>query len=243
MVRGRVEDQVVRDVAVDFAQCDQRIAHGNTDSAQRGVVAVGEVQVVAARDDQQLVRGAGPVGADAHHVVGGEEHALAIDQLGLDCGAQNAATFETGEGTLLFENLAGYEGQAQQLTVRVGERCASFATVVDDGLRVANMLGGGVLLQAPLQHPHHVGGVFVGDELQPAVMVGREHEDLVNATGLCFHVHRAVVVNRKRLVAFERRVQVGDDTHAPVAAGVERLERRQRRLFVAGAEWAGATRL
>ena len=84
-------------------------------------------------------------GADADDVVVGEQHPLAVAELGLDRGAQDAAAFEAAEGALLFEHLAGHERQAEQLAVRVGDRRAGLAAVVDDRLRVANV---GVLRRA-----------------------------------------------------------------------------------------------
>ena len=77
----------------------------------------------------------------------------------------------------------------------------------------------------------------------PAVVVAGEHEDLVGATGLGLDVDGPTVVNGERLVAVERRVEVGDHTHPPRAVLVDGVERRQRDFFVARAERAGARRI
>ena len=127
--------------------------------------------------------------------------------------------------------------------MRMSERRTGFATVVDDGLRVADVLAGRVLLQAAPQHFHHLCGVVVGELVGATVVVGRVDEHLVDAAGVGLHVHRTEVVHGERLVAVERRVEVGDETHAPVAAVVERLERRQRGFLVARAERARAVGL
>ena len=72
-------------------------------------------------------------------VVVGEQDPLAVDELGLDGGAQDAAALEPAEGPLLLEDLARHERQTEQLTVGVGERGAGLAAVVDDRLRVADV--------------------------------------------------------------------------------------------------------
>ena len=165
-------------------------------------------------------------------------HPLALAELGLERGAQDAAAFEAAEGALLFEHLARHERQAEQLAVRVGDRCAGLAAVVDDRLRVADVGCRRVLEEAALQHQHHLGGVGVADVVDAGVVVAGEHEDLVDAAGLGLDVHRPAVVHGERLVAVERRVQVGDHPHAPRAIVVDGLERRQGDLLVARAERA-----
>jgi hypothetical protein len=139
---------------------------------------------------------------------------------------------------LLLQDLARHERQPEELTVRVSERCAGFATVVDDGLRVTDVLARSVLLQTPTEHLHHLRRVVVGELVRATVVVGRVDEHLVDAAGVGLHVHRTEVVHGERLVAVERRVQVGDEAHPPVAAVVERLERGEGGLFVARAERA-----
>ena len=239
----RVEHQVVGDVAVHFTQGLQGVADGDTHAPEGGVVGVREVQVVLAGDDQQLVRRAGPVGADGDHLVVGGDDALARIHLGLDSGAEDAAALEAAERPLLVEDLARHERQAEQLAVRVGQAGAGLTAVVDDGLGVAHVAAGGVLLQAALEEEHHVAGVFVRAFVGATVVVRGVDEHLVDATGLGLHVHRALVVHSERFVAVERRVQVGDDPHAPVAALVERFQGRQGGFLVAGAERARAVGL
>ena len=65
VMRCGVEADVVRHVAVRVAQHLDGVADGSTDRRQRLVAGVGEVQFVVARDDEQLVRSAAPVRADA----------------------------------------------------------------------------------------------------------------------------------------------------------------------------------
>jgi len=226
---------------VGFAQHLDRVADGPPDRGQRFVAGVGEVQFVVARDDQQFVRGAAPVGADAHHVVVREENALALTDLRFDRGAQDATTLETAEGTLLFEQLARNEWEAEQLSVRVGDRCARLAAVVDDGLRVPDVRCGRVLEEAALQHQHHLAGIRVTDRVDAAVVVAGEHEHFVRAAGIGFDVNGPAVVDRERLFAVEGRVEVRDHPHLPGATLVDRLECRQRHLFVPGAERARPT--
>ena len=122
--------------------------------------------------------------------------------------------------------------------MRVGDRCAGLATVVDDRLRVANVGRRGVLEEAALQHQHHLGGVGVAEGVDAGVVIAGQHEHLVDAAGLGLDVHRTEVVDGERLVAVERRVQVGDHSHPPGAALVDGLQCRQRDFLVAGAERA-----
>ena len=77
----------------------------------------------------------------------------------------------------------------------------------------------------------------------PRVVLAGQHEHLVRAAGLGLDVHRTTVVDGERLVAVEGRVQVGDHTHPPRAALVDRLERGQRDFLVAGAERAWTIRV
>ena len=132
----------------------------------------------------------------------------------------------------------GTNGRPEQLAVRVGDRRAGLAAVVDDRLRVADVRRRRVLEESTLQHQHHLGGVGVADGVDAGVVVAGQHEHLVRAAGFGLDVHRATVVHRERLVAVERRVQVGDHPHAPRATLVDGLERRQCDLLVARAERA-----
>ena len=182
---------------------------------------------MAARHEQQLERRAAPERGDAHDVVVGEHDPLAGGQLGLDRGADDAAAGEAGEGPLLVEDLARHERQPEDLGVRVGERRAGLATVVDDHLRVADLgrrrrarrggAAGRRISSAGCRRPKLV---------DAAVVVGRVHEDLVDAAGLGRDVHRAEVVDDEPAGAVERRVQVGDDAHLP--AGRRRRRSRAR---------------
>ena len=95
-----------------------------------------------------------------------------------------------------------------------------------------------MLEEATLEHQHHLGGIGVAEGVDAGVVVAGEHEHLVGAAGLGLDVHGAEVVDGERLVAVERRVQVGDHAHAPRATLVDGLERRQRHFLVAGAERA-----
>ena len=52
-------------------------------------------------------------------VVVGEHDPLAVGQLGLDRGAEDAAAVEAGEGPLLVEDLARHERQPEDLAVGV----------------------------------------------------------------------------------------------------------------------------
>jgi hypothetical protein len=78
-----------------------------------------------------------------------------------DRGAQNAATFETGEGALFVEDLTGHEWHAEQLAVRMAQRRAGLAALVHDGLGVANMLALGVRCHLRTKRVHHESRVVV----------------------------------------------------------------------------------
>ena len=219
----------------------ERVADGDAERGQRIVGGVGEVQIVLAGDDQQLVRRAAPVRAHADDVVVGEQDPLARDQFGLDRGAQDAPAVEAAEGALLVEDLAGHERQPEQLAVGVLDRRAGLAAVVDDRLGVADVAGGGVLLETALDDEHQIGGVAVVDRVTTQVVVRGDHEDFVDATRLGLDVHRTEVVDGERLVAVERRVQVGDHPDLPAATFVDRLQRGERVLLVPRTEGARPT--
>ena len=201
------------------------------------------MELVVARDDQQFVRRAAPERADTHHLVVGEQHSLALAELGFERGAQDATAFETAERALFFEQLARHEGQPEELTVGVGDGCAGLAAVVDDGLCVANVGGGGVFDEAALEHHHHLGRVGVAERMDAGIVITSDHEHLVRAAGFGLDVNRAAVVNGERLVAIERWIQVGDDADPPRAVGVDSVERRQRAFFATRAERARPIRV
>ena len=124
-------------------------------------------------------------GATHDDVVVGEHDPLAGGELGLDRGAEHAAAGEAGERPLLVEDLAGHERQAEDLAVRVGERRAGLAAVVDDrpacsGRRASAACSARRRCSARIE----LGGVRVVELVEPAVVVGREHEHLVDAAGL-----------------------------------------------------------
>ena len=243
LMRCRMEHEVVGHVAEGFAKVEQRVANGATDGGQRCVAGVLQMQVVLARDDQQFVGAAAPVGAQAHDVVVGEHDALAIGELGFDGGAQDARTLEAGKGALFFQNFARHERQAEQLTVRVGQRGTGLATVVDDGLGVADVRRLGVVDETTLQRLHRLRRLVIVAEVDATVVIGRVHEDLVDAAGLGHHVHRAEVMNGKRIVAVEGGKEIGNNAKAPRATLVHLLECRQRGFFVTGAERARTARV
>ena len=85
-------------------------------------VGVLQMQLVAARHEQQLVRRTTPERGDAHDLVVGEHDPFPGRQLGLDRGTDHAAAGEAGERPLLVEDLTGNERQAEDLGVRMGER-------------------------------------------------------------------------------------------------------------------------
>ena len=159
--------------------------------------------------------------------------------LGLEGGAQQARALEAAEPGLLLGDLAGHEGHAEQLAVGMLEAGAGLAPVVHDHLRVADRGPPGVVLQAIAdgRHGHRRLGVV---EVGPAgAVLGREHEDLVDAAAVRLREHRAEVVHLQRLVAVEGRVAVGDDPHHPLALFAVGLQRWGRGFLVAGAEGAG----
>ena len=179
-----------------------RRAHG----LQAGHVGVLQVRFVASRHEQQLERRATPERGDAHDVVVGEHHPLVGGQLGLDRGADHAPAGEAGERPLLVEDLAGHERQPENLGVRVRQRRAGLAAVVDDHLAVAHLGGRGVGGEAALQRVHHLGGLLVVELVEAAVVVRRVDEHLVDPAGLGGDVDRADVVDHEARLAVERRV-------------------------------------
>ena len=152
-------------------------------------------------------------------------------------------TGEAGEGALLVEHLARHERETEQLTVRMGQRGARLAAVVDDRLCVPDVRGVGVVREAALESEHELTGGDVVEAVERLVVVGRVHEHLVHAGALGGDVDGTVVVHGEPLLPAERRVQVGHDTHPPLTALADRLERRGSGLLVAGAEGARTPRL
>ena len=64
-------------------------------------------------DDQHLVGGGAPERADHHDPVVGVDDPVALDLLGVDGGAEQAAPGEPGEAGLLLGQLPGDEGHAE----------------------------------------------------------------------------------------------------------------------------------
>ena len=240
LVRRGVEPEVVRQVAECRVEVLDGVADAAADGLEAGRVGVLQVGLVAAGHQQQLERGAAPERGDAHHVVVGEHHAILGGDLGLDRGADDAAAGEAGEGALLVEDLAGHERQPEDLGVRVGERGAGLAAVVDDDLGVADLGGRGVGGEAALQDVHDLGRVHVGQLVDAAVVVRRVDEHLVDAAGVGGDVHRTEVVDDEAGGPVERRVQVREDAHLPVVTALDGVERHEGGILVARAERTGA---
>ena len=223
-VRRRVEPDVVGDVTDhDVEECGG-VAQCAADGLERLVVGVLQMQLVAARHDQHLVRRAAPVRAQNDDVVIGGDDPLTGGHLGLERGAQQAVAGEAGEGALLVEHLTRHERQAEQLPVGMGERSAGLATVVDDRLRVADVGGRGVFEEAALERHHELARGVIVESVERLVVIGRIDEDLVNAGALGGDVHRAVVVDGEALLAMKRRVEVGH-RHAPATCHPRRSSR------------------
>jgi hypothetical protein len=144
------------------------------------------------------------------------------------------------EAVLLVGQLLGHEGDAEQLPVRVQDRRPRLAPVVDDGLRVADAGGLGVVLEPVPQRRHDQAGLLVVEVGPGGVVLGREHQDLVDARRPGLGEHGAEVLDGERVLAGEGGIGVGHDPDQPLAARAVRLERRRRRLLVPRAEGAGA---
>jgi hypothetical protein len=201
------------------------------------------VQLVLTRDDEQLVGAAGPERRHADRVIAGEHDPLAVGELGLDGGTEDACALETSERPLLLEHLAGDDGQTEQLAVGMGEGCACLATVIEDCLRVADVGGAGVIDQAALERLHDLRHLVIVGEMDAAEVVRRVHEDFVDAARLRHHVNRPEVMNGERIVAVERGIKVRNDAQPPGATFVDLLERGWRLLFATWAERARPRRI
>ncbi len=165
--------------------------------------------------DQHLVGNATPVRRDHCDVVVGEHHSLVGREFGFDRGAEQATAGEAGEGPFLVEDLAGNERQPEDLAVRMSERCAGLPAVVHDRLGVANLRRRGVSGEPITQHPHQLGRVVVVEHVQTRVVVGRVHEDLVDAAGLGHDEDRSEVVHGERFLAVEGGIAIRDHPHRP----------------------------
>ena len=145
-----------------------------------------------------------------------------------------------GEARLLLGELAGDEGHAEQLPVRVLERGPGLPAGVDDRLGVAEVGLRRVLLQPVAQRRHDELHLFLAELAEGGVVLGGEDEDLVDAPGRGLGEHRAPVGHDEGLVPLEGGVEVRHHPDQPVAGRPVGLERRRRVLLVAGAERAGA---
>ena len=190
--------------------------------------------------DEHLVGHGAPERADHDDPVVGVDHPLGRVLLRLDGRAQEARADEAGEAGLLLGELAGDEGHAEQLPVRVLERGSRLAAGVHDGLGVAEVGLRGVLLEAVAQRRHDQLDLLLAELPQGGVVLGGEDEDLVDAAGGGLGEDRAPVGHDEGLVALEGRVEVGHDPDEPAAGRAVGLEGGRRVLLVAGAERAGA---
>ncbi len=78
---------------------------------------------------------------------------------------------------------------------------------------------------------------------QLAMMLGREHQHLVDAARRRLGVHRTEMGDDHGLVAAERRVEVGHHPDLPGSARAVGLEHRRAGILVTGTERAGADRV
>ena len=223
-VRGRVEDDVVGDVAHGLGQLLQRAADGLAHGHQVLGRAAVEMRVVLPGHDQHFVGDGAPEGADHHDPVVGVDHPFGRVLLRLDGGAQEAGPDEPGEAGLLLGQLAGDEGHAEQLAVRVLERGPRLAAGVHDGLGVAEVGLRGVLLEAVAQRRHHQLDLLLAQLPQGGVVLGGEDEDLVDAAGGGLREDRAAVGHHEGLVTLEGRVEVRHDPDQPAAGRAVGLE-------------------
>ena len=188
---------------------------------------------------EHFVGDGAPEGADDHDPVVGVNHPLGRVLLRLDGGAQEARADEPREPRLLLGQLAGDEGHAEQLPVRVLERGARLAAGIHDGLGVAEVGLRGVLLQAVTQCRHHQLDLLLTQLAEGGVVLGGEDEDLVDTAGGGLGEDGAPVGHHEGLVALEGRVEVRHDPDQPAAGRAVGLEGGRRVLLVAGAEGAG----
>ncbi len=195
------------------------------------------------RHDEHLVGRTAPVGAQHDHAVVLVHDAMAGRRLGVDDRAQQARSLEPHEPRPLLGDVGGHERHADELAVRMRQRRAGLTAVVDDAERGPHVGVAGVLLQAVAQRGHHEAGVALVEVRPPRLVIGRQHDDLVDAARRRLREHRPEVGHRHRVVARERGIQVGHDPHLPVAVGAVGLERGRRRFLVPGEERAGARRV
>jgi hypothetical protein len=92
---------------------------GAPDGGQRLIGRVLHVRLALGRHDHHLVRHAAPERADHHDPFVFEHDAVTGLRLGLEGGAQQARPLVAPEPGLFLGDLAGHEGDAEQLPVRV----------------------------------------------------------------------------------------------------------------------------
>ena len=193
---------------------------------------------MGARHHEHLVGRAAPVRAHHEHPLVVDDHPVLRLALRLGHRAEQARLAEAAEAGLLLGDLAGHERDAEELPVRVVERCTRLPAGVHDRLGVAHGGAAGVVLHAIADRGHRQAGVLVV-EVGPAVgVLGAEDQHLVDAAGRRLREHRTEVLDPQRFAALERREQVRHHPHEPGAARAVGLERRRRGLLVAGAERA-----
>ena len=75
--------------------------------------------IVGLGNEKQFIRAPTPIRRNYHRVFRLEHDTLVVHTLGIDGGAEDAATLEAFEGALFFEYLARNEGQSENLAVWV----------------------------------------------------------------------------------------------------------------------------
>ena len=114
-----MEHDVVGHVADARAKGGERECDRAADGAEVLLAGSMHVRLVGPRDDQHLVGGAAPEGAEHQHVVVGVNDPLLGVELGFDHGAEQAVALEPCEAGELVRRLTGDERHRQQLAVRV----------------------------------------------------------------------------------------------------------------------------
>ena len=235
-------DHVVGDVADLPAQPPEDVADRPPHRREVGGLGPGQVGLVGERDHEHLERRTAPEGRHDDDPVVGVDDAMVGRQLGLRRRAQQARLAEPHEPGELLGQLARHERHAEQLAVGVGDRRAGLAPVVDDRLRVPHVQAPSVLLEPVPHRRHDQPGLRLVEVGPRCVVVGAEHEHLVDARGPRLGEDGAEVIDAQLAVAVEGGVPVRNDPDQPLALGSVALERRRRLLLVARAERAGPGR-
>jgi 4-amino-4-deoxy-L-arabinose transferase-like glycosyltransferase len=200
-VGSGVEDEVVGDVADHVVELAEATLERQPHRHQiLGGTAV-EVGAVTARDHQHLVRGGAPERAYHDHAVVGVDDSMALGLLRFDGGAQQAAPRELSEARLLLGELAGHERHSQQLPVGMLDRGARLPPGVHDGLAVPEVGELGVLLDPVPDGRHHQLGLLVGEHRPRRIVLGREHQHLVDPASGGLGKDGPAVGDHERLVA------------------------------------------